>query len=339
MDEDGGPCARYIQFVTDTLLTASHERLLQLLAEFPGPVRLASPFVSLPVADQLAALARRSSVQWSLLTDLDPASIANGYLSPNGLRHLLGEGVALRSRRSLHAKVYLAGDRGIVGSGNLTNAGLGSGANPNLEMSVLLDPPQVMTAAAVFDAWWDEAAIVNEAALRDAEARARAVPTVAPLSTQGQGDAETEIANEAAALLAEARNVRLWAKAIYGDEEADWSGDDLWIASSKRGRPAFAPGDLVLIYAKDLHLCNAIVEITAEASWEPDFIAEDRPPEEADRWPWLNYVRGRLWVDSSNGIAPAALGFTPQGLQGGHRRLDQAEFAAAVRHFAGESVQ
>lgn len=153
------------------------------------------------------------------------------------------------------------------------------------------------------------------------------------------GSLRYDVARVAAEPLAEARTVDLWAKAVYGDEEVDWDGDDLGIASSKRGRPAFAVGDLVPIYAKGLHVCDAIVEVTDEAVWAPDVIAEDRPQDEADRWPWLNYVRGRLWVASKDGITPADLGFTPQGLQGGHRRLDLAEFAAAVRHFAGESVQ
>ncbi|MCR6647271.1 MAG: phospholipase D-like domain-containing protein [Cellulomonas sp.] len=322
--------------MTDTVLTAAHDSLLELTADSPGDVRLASPFVSLPVATTLAARAASSPVSWSLLTNLDPVAIANGYLSPNGLRRLLDAGVAVRSHPSLHAKVYLAGSRGMTGSGNLTHAGLGVGSKPNLELSVMLAQDQVKAAEVAFDGWWNASVVVNEATLGDAEAHARKVPTVVPPSPP---PGRANVAQVAAELLAEARHVNLWAKAVYGDAEANWEGDDLWIASSKRGRPTFAPGDLVLIYAKDLHVCDAIVEITAEAIWAPDIIAEDRPQEDADRWPWLNWVRGRLWVASIDGIAPADLGFTPQGLQGGHRRLDLAEFAAAVRHFAGDSVQ
>ncbi|MBO3089078.1 phospholipase D-like domain-containing protein [Cellulomonas dongxiuzhuiae] len=325
--------------MTDSLMTASHDALMQLLTEPSGEVRLASPFVSRPVAAELAAAATLAAVQWSLLTDLDPVAVAGGYLSPDGLRLLLKAGVAVRSHPGLHAKVYLAGDRGIVGSGNLTKTGLGTAARPNLEVSVELTPSQVGAAKVALDAWWSDAVVVDEAALLDAQARAREVPTVAAPSTSQEDDPDSEIAAEAAALLTEAGGVHLWVKAVYGDEEANWEGDGLWIASSKRGKPTFAPGDLVLIYAKDLRLCNAIVEVTAEPIWAPDIIAQDRPQEDADRWPWLNYVRGRLWVHSTNGITPADLGFTGQGLQGGHRRLDQAEFAAAVRHFAGESVQ
>lgn len=322
--------------MTDTVLTAAYDSLLELVTSAASDVRLASPFVSLPVAKTLAVRAESSPVSWSLLTNLDPVAVANGYLSPNGLRRLLEAGVAVRSHPSLHAKVYLAGDRGIVGSGNLTHAGLGASSKPNLEMSVMLAEDQVKVTQSAFDSWWTSSAKVDEAALRDAEDRARKVPNVIPPSPPLGAD--NAVAQTAAELLAESRHVNLWAKAVYGDEEADWEGDDLWIASSKRGKPTFAPGDLVLIYAKDLHVCDAIVEITAEAIWAPDIVAEDRPQEDAERWPWLNWVRGRLWVASTNGITPADLGFTPQGLQGGHRRLDLAEFAAAVRHFAGESV-
>ena len=324
--------------MTDTVLTAGYDALLELVTSATGEVRLASPFVSLPVATTLAIRAEGSTARWSLLTDLDPVAIANGYLSPKGLRRLRDAGVVVRSHRSLHAKVYLADERGVAGSGNLTYAGLGAGTKPNLEMSVMLAADQVKAAQAAFDGWWAQPAEVDEAALRDAEDRAHEVPgaVVPPARPAG---VEDKVAQVAAELLAEARHVNLWAKAVYGDEEADWEGDDLWIASSKRGKPTFAPGDLVLIYAKDLHVCDAIVEITAEAIWAPDIIAEDRPQEDADRWPWLNWVRGRLWVASTDGITPTDLGFTPQGLQGGHRRLDLAEFAAAVRHFAGDSVQ
>lgn len=142
----------------------------------------------------------------------------------------------------------------------------------------------------------------------------------------------------AAELLAEARSVNLWVKAVCGEEDPpDWSGDGMWIASSKRGRPSFAVGDLVLIYARDLHLCSAIVEITEPPRLAPEVHSADgAPQEDADRWPWVNSVQGWMWVGSQDGITPADLGFNAQGLQGGHRRLDLAEFAAAVRYLAGE---
>lgn len=94
----------------------------------------------------------------------------------------------------------------------------------------------------------------------------------ARLAYDGWWDAAVEV-DEAALLDAEARTVDLWAKAVYGDEEADWDGDDLWIAISKRGRPTFAVGDLVLIYAKGLRVCDAIAGVTDEAVWAPDVIA------------------------------------------------------------------
>ncbi len=212
-------------------------------------------------------------------------------------------------------------------------------------MSVALTRDQAREARVVFDNWWNAATVVDAAALREAEAHAREVPAVVvpPSRPATHGG---DVARIAAKLLAEARHVNLWAKAVYGDEDADWEGDDRWIASAKRGpsserkaRPTFAAGDLVLIYAKESQVCDAIVEVTAEAIWAPHIIAQDRPRADADRWPWLNYVRGRLWVARADGIRPTDVGFTPMGLRSGHRRLELAEFAAAVRHFAGDNVQ
>jgi len=323
---------------SDDLLPTAHEALFEMLESTTGDVVLASPYITFPVARDLAKVAKVSTVQWTLLAKLDPLAVASGYVSLEGLRALMDAGVTVRTSSSLHAKIYLAGKAGLAGSGNLTQRGLGLHAKPNQEVTVRLTGDQVSAASALLDSWSAQGAAVDETMLAEVGERARKVPSV-PAPDPDETDVDQHVIDEAAALLREARNVNLWVKAVYGDEDPpDWSGPDAWIASSKRGRPSFAVGDLVLIYARDLHLCNAIVEITAEAEWAPHIIAEDRPQEDADRWPWLNYVDGRLWVPSAQGISPADLGFTPQGLQGGHRRLDLPEFALAVRHFAGETI-
>ncbi|WP_029291283.1 hypothetical protein [Cellulomonas sp. HZM] len=324
---------------SDAILTNAHAALFKMLHQCEGDVMLTSPYITYPVARDLAKVAKASTSPWSLLTKLDPVAVASGFLSLAGLRELLDAGVIVRTSPSLHAKVYLAGHNGLSSSGNLTKRGLGTAAHPNQEFTVRLAPTQVDEARTIIGEWWDGAAVVDDALLAATDSDARKVRSVpAPDPDEGADEDEDTIV-EAAALLAEARGVNLWAKAVYGDEDPpDWSGDEPWIASSKRGKPSFAIGDLVLIYARDLHLCNAVVEVTENAIWAPDVIAQDRPQEDAERWPWLNYVRGRLWVASEHGITPSDLGFTPQGLQGGHRRLELAEFAAAVRHLAGETV-
>lgn len=125
------------------LLTTAEPELMAAAKDAADLVALASPFVSIGVAQQLAREATRSVATWSLLTRLDPFAVAGGYLSTDGLRLLLEAGVEVRNAPRLHAKVYLV-DRefGIVGSANLTGSGLGGSPNANLELSHRLDPPQ-----------------------------------------------------------------------------------------------------------------------------------------------------------------------------------------------------
>jgi hypothetical protein len=54
-------------------------------------------------------------------------SVRTGVLDPKGLRDLTKAGFAVATIPNLHAKVALVdGGWGLVGSGNLTEAGLGS---------------------------------------------------------------------------------------------------------------------------------------------------------------------------------------------------------------------
>jgi hypothetical protein len=76
---------------------------------------------------------------------------------------------------------------------------------------------------------------------------------------------------------------------------------------------------------RDIECLEALLDAHAETPGEVDAIAVLEAT-------GLDVNGARHWL-------PADLGFTPQGLQGGHRRLDLAEFAAAVRHFAGERIQ
>lgn len=127
---------RYCSAVT-SLLTIAERELMDALRSASHRVSLASPFLSIRVAKQLADIANASTARRSLLTRLDAAAAAGGYLSTDGLRTLINAGVTIRHAPRLHAKVYLTDDRfGIVGSANLTGPGLGGFADPNLEMSV-----------------------------------------------------------------------------------------------------------------------------------------------------------------------------------------------------------
>ncbi|SFE52555.1 PLD-like domain-containing protein [Blastococcus tunisiensis] len=289
------------------------------------------------VLARLAQLAKASSATWRVLTKLDAAAIAHGSLSTQGLRQLLAAGVELRSLSQLHAKVFLGDDAfGLIGSANLTDAGLGgTGGKSNVELGVLLDGTQQQEASKHFDGWWGSASIVTEADIDGVEKLAKNLPTSVSAPVV---DAEPpQFLEEANRLLAEARSANLWIKAVYQDEAAAdlaW-GAGAWFSSSKRGRPSFQVGDLVLIYAKDAHRCSAVVEVTDSPRRDPAFVVSDgRPEEEGERWPWVNDVTVRLKVPSAVGVPLSHLGFTGQSLQGGHKRLGHSEFALAVRYLA-----
>lgn len=157
----------------------------------------------------------------------------------------------------------------------------------------------------------------------------------------GSTDEALLLVEKANQLLAEAGGVNLWIKAVYGNEAAAGveREDGSWFSSSKRGRPHFAVGELVLIYAKGAQRCNTVLEIATEARYDPDFVVSDgRTHEEGDRWPWVNDVKVRLQVPISVGVPLSHLGFTGLSLQGGHKRLGLSEFAAAVRYLAAASA-
>jgi hypothetical protein len=326
------------------LVLQAGQEVESALTAATSQVRLASPFMGPGVLARFAQMAKKSTATWRVLTKLDPASVAHGSLSTEGLRKLVAAGVELRSLSNLHAKVFLADQAfGLVGSANLTNAGLGGwGGKQNVELGVRLEGGQRQAAAKHFDGWWNGAASVTEVDIKAAEQIAKQLPaSVSAVGVDSSSTADAlDLVDKGNQLLAEAGGANLWVKALYGDEQAanePWP-DDGWFSSTKSGRPHFGIGDLVLLYRKGPHRCNAVVEVTAEARYDPAFVVSDgRPQEEGDRWPWVNEVKPRLQVPISAGVPLIHLGFTGQSLQGGHKRLGLSEFAAAVRYLAEAS--
>lgn len=320
-----------------------HPRVSDVLLDYvqraKKSVVLVSPFLSLPVAQQLAKVAKTSVAQWSLLITLDASAVAAGVLSTDGLQTLLLAGVEIRSIERLHAKVSIVDSKfGLVGSGNLTQAGLGSSIQPNLELSVSLNQKQIDDGSGIVNSWWQSADPVDMQAISRVVEQARQIPRIFPIPA-GRNDNGTAIAREAVAkLLDDAKHRNLWVKGVYGDvEKTDWEGDG-WIASPKKNRPSFFPGDLVIICALDEKACVAIVEVMTEPRIDRKLLrAEGWTTEEAERWPWVNDVRERQTAPRDRWVSPAELGFNGQGLQNGHRRIQLAEFVVAVNRFATPS--
>ncbi|MBL8932736.1 MAG: phospholipase D family protein [Kineosporiaceae bacterium] len=322
----------------EVLVERAHDALLHAVSEATHTVRLSSPYLGVGVATTLASVAGRSDAVWHLLTDLNAAAVAHGSLSTAGLRALLGAGVSLHHFRGLHAKLYLCDDNfGLVGSANLTAAGLGSSEQANVELSLQLQPRTCREAVVVFDAWWKEAQVITEAEIEQVELAAASLPASVHVTsaTTPQGTT-SELQVIAGELAVEARTRRLWIKAMYHESPADepWSLGD-WFSSSGPGKPSFLPGDLVLIYPKQLGRCPAVVEVLDESRRDPQFIIDEGLPEgDAERWPWVNHVRPRLAVPGSDGVPLSELGISGKALQRGHRHLGLSEFVEALSYLA-----
>lgn len=117
--------------------------LYEVIQDVSGEALLASPFLSYDVCKRLAAIAQQSDGSWTLFTCLDPSAVANGYLRVDGLAELKQAGVSVRHVERLHAKTFVVGERGFLGSANLTGAGLGSSVAANVELGVELGAAQV----------------------------------------------------------------------------------------------------------------------------------------------------------------------------------------------------
>lgn len=296
---------------------------------------LTSPYLSFEICKQIASAARLSSAHWILVTNLDPSVVAQGYLSVQGLKLLLAAGVELRHVRRLHAKCFVIGNRAMLGSANLTGAGLGSAAIANRELGVELTPTQAKEARAAVLAW--PARDISDSELNRLleEAQSLTRPYDRKQSSEEELDASSAV-YLAEELLEDARDPRrsLWLKLEYGEPGPDSWRQDSWFASPKKGKPGFRPRDLVVMCAKATHDCYAIVEVTNVPEYQPsDYVqwtaAED--PGGLERWPWINRTTPRFVPSSLMELKLAELGVAAQALQNGHVRLKFDQFTAAVR--------
>jgi hypothetical protein len=314
--------------------TLAGHALFDALETATNDILLTSPYLSMGVASRLSHLASGSAVRWRLLTSLDPAAAANGFLSGKGLRQMLDSGIEVASDRRLHAKVFLVDDAfALLGSANLTGSGLGLVQKPNLELSVRLPTPDIPAVRSQAEQWWSTAAKVDEDQLIRLEEAAKQLPRAPRVSDPHTGGSSQDVEQ----ILSDARadGVSLWIKAQYGPGYPDHWLTDGWFSSSKKGKPSFKPGDLVLVYAKDSSGCYAVVEVTDDPNYDPDFVnAHSGSPDSGDRWPWVTRTSPRLVPRALTLVSLDELGVTPQGLQGGHVRLELSEFAAGVRLLA-----
>lgn len=311
------------------------ETLFSALDEPAGDVLLASPYLTRDIARRIAGIASVSQFDWLLLTRLDAPAVANGYLSVEGLQALLDGGVRIVDCRHLHAKAYVVGDEfGLVGSANLTGAGLGTTFAKNRELSIRLDPAAVGRLRDQLRDWASDGNEVDAARVNTLAEDAANLPKAKPAppsSTAPTLPSTYDIEQ----LLLDARDRRLWVKAQYGEPHLDHWRTRSWFSSPKKGKPGFEPSDLVLIYALKVPGVYVVVEIVDEALHDQAFVADQSDSHEAgERWPWVNRTIPRLVPESLTVVTPDQLGISGQGLQNGHKELTLSEFTAAVRALA-----
>ncbi|WP_284991656.1 hypothetical protein [Arthrobacter sp. efr-133-TYG-120] len=267
--------------------------------------------------------------------------MASGFLSVQGMVLMLDARVEFRHVDQLHAKCFIVCSRGMLGSANLTAAGLGSSVNANRELGVELDRDQLEKARTMVSAWPSRS--VSKSDLDDLAEQAKKLPKPAPRVRKQDGDSELL---DVERLLAGARDPErsLWVKVEDGAPVLDQWRQEWRFANpgSKRGdrwigEPAIKTGDLVFIFATKTKDGYVVVEVTTD----PELLPEDcvewaayREGEDSERWPWVNRTRPRL-------VPSSLIDFKYEDLRGGKKLprgsrfgLSPEEFVAGVRLLA-----
>lgn len=317
------------------LRTFARPELLSNVEDANTRVWLASPFLSHPIARELAE-ASSTDVDRRLLTALVAGSVQVGALNPEALELLRSDGWEIRSIRNLHAKLSIVdGSWGLVGSGNLTNAGLGSTDKGNVELGVVLSPAQIAAASSIYAGWWREADDVTDEDLARFAAIHIRQPEKAPEMGVGPALEIGDPGDLEAILGAHDPEQRFWVKANYHRRRPD--GREWWHRKwiSDWRRASYRKGDLILLYLgaefDGPRRCPAIVRVTGESRHAPEFVAEN-DPEAGDRWPWVTDIECVFEVPIESGVPLDLFDVTPQGLQGGYKELGRPQFETAASH-------
>lgn len=310
--------------------TKAADWLYGAIEDINGDVLLASPYLSYDICRRLAQAARQSDSKWQLFTCLDPSAVANGFLRTDGLAELKRGGVTVFHVDKLHAKTFVVGGRGFLGSANLTGAGLGSSAAPNVELGVELGGAQVAAVKSAMESWQSREVSADD--LNELHAQAQQLTRAGRPSSDGMDSVSGLAIVEQLLLDARDRERALWMKSEYGVPALDqWRGD-WYFGSPRKGRPSIKPGDLVLICAQTRD-CYAVVEVTSEPEDLPKDYVEERG-HEADRWPWVSRTKPRFVPDELLELKATELVRSTGGLQNGHIRLSFEQFTSAVRSLA-----
>ncbi|HEX4805131.1 MAG TPA: phospholipase D family protein [Conexibacter sp.] len=287
-----------------SLVTSAYELLFARARAARDEILLVSPFLSAPIARELARAADLSGARRRrLLTSLSGAATAAGVLSPTGLRTLLEAGFELRSARDLHAKVALVDGRwGLVGSGNLTMRGLGQDPRrANAELGVLLSRAQVTAARRIAERWWEIARPLDAATIDRFPEPGPGQPHLVGEDAIGPSLGRA-LAPGLDSWRAQGHSSGRWLKMMYDTPVRD----DAWwermaiVSDEHRTRPdgrvyyepSYELGDLLVLYVVG-RACPAIFEVTRRAEYAPERVRHDPLAQRDDwlRWGYVTEVR------------------------------------------------
>jgi hypothetical protein len=325
------------------LVTFVRGELLQQIEAARERIWLASPYLSKPIAEYIVKSAAKSSAsQRRLMTALVSGSVKVGVLDPEALRILQDAGFEITSRRNLHAKVSIVDSHwGLVGSGNLTNAGLGSTERGNAELGVVLYSAQIEEAAAIFAGWWRNADPVSRQLIEQFDALERigrlpgepvdyGLPVDPPQTDKlGQILAEDEVT---------AHSRRYWLKSAYHDpSNPDWWHRD-WISDSAP-LPKYGKGDLIVIYLGARNdgprLCPAVVRAETQPRYDRDWVVERRDLEAADQWPYVTETAFVADLPVAEGASLELIEKSGHSLRRGNCSITREEFETLARAMCG----
>jgi hypothetical protein len=320
------------------LVTYARTELLARVRGAKQRIWLASPFLSKPVAEEIVTAVEESeATERHLLTALVAASVQTRILDPSALETLLDSGFEICSVSNLHAKVSLIDTTwGLVGSGNLTNSGLGGEARANVELGVVLDVEQIATAAELFARWWDDADPVGAAVIAEYAVLPRLKqPPGQPLAhgvPVGVG-----LPQSLEDILAEDELTALgrgyWVKSNYQRHDNSTWWNRGWISDWRQA--SYAIGDLIVLYlgAKDggPAICPAVARVTEQSQFADKWIAEHGDPEAAQQWPYRTRIEVVGEVPIKSGAKLEDFGLSGQSVQGGYCSITRQQFEEALR--------
>lgn len=244
-----------------------------------------------------------AAITCRLLTALDERPVLAGALDPGALGVLLQSGWEVRTipnpaRQARPGRSFL----GLLGSGNLTAAELGSRrrSRRNVELGVILARSQSRRAAAVFDEWWygptrsgKPISHPYERLHREATQNRRRLPVLGkplPIATGGVLDC----------LAGRSRRGQTWVKAMYHrphHDAPDWWRtrgfiNDRHLERDGRllRRPSCEIDDVVALYLVEPAAVPILHGVVGTAELRNDLVRRIDGPEAAERCGWLTPV-------------------------------------------------